>query len=246
MQFNPSSGSQGIINEIDFLCDSNSTSYPLADKTRRVNAAYEELISLIINADGTYQFDDTNLTDEPVGTFTLVEGQENYSFTTEYLQIEAIEILDTGSPATFIRIKPLDHSEIPNNMSPEQYFGLESDGSPSTGFPQYYDIVGDTIRLYPAPTSTSVTLASGGQIWFKRTADLFTTADTSQEPGLPSTHHILLAYMAALPYNSVYHPRRTPWLERKIESMKDSLLKHYAFREKGKRKVMRMKKINYI
>lgn len=256
MQFNPTSGSQGIVHEIDFLCDSDSTSYPTADKVRRVNAALEELIADIINADGNWQWDDTNHTDRPVATFTLVEGREDYALTTDYLQIEAVEILSSGSPAKFKRIKPLDHAEIPGNLSPEEYFGLKSDGTPATGFPEYWDMEGDTLFLYPAPTSTSVTLASGGRIWTKRTADLFTASDTTQEPGLPSTHHILLAYMAALPYNAIYHPGRVAWLERKIGSadsthplyggMRKSLLEHFAHRLKAEHKIMRLKRIQYI
>lgn len=244
MQFNPGS-SNGILDEINSICDSDSTSYPTADKTRRVNAAYEELIGDIINADGTWQYDDTNLTDHPIGTGTLVEGQEDYAFATEYLQIEQVEILDNASPAFYRKIKPLDKGEL-GDLSTEEYFGLTTAGNPQIGFPEYFDQVGDTIRLYPAPTATSCTLASGLKIYFKRTADLFTTADTTQSPGLPSTHHILLAYMASVPYCMSYKKDRVAWLEKKIDAMKKTLLQHYAHREKAKRKIMRNKEINYI
>src|SRR3990167_1602228 len=103
---------QGIVEEIDRLCDSDDTSYPRPDKTSRVNNALEKVICCIITADGTWQFDDTNFTDHPRGTGTLVEGQEDYSFASEYLDIEAVEVLDTASPAIYIRLKPLDHDML--------------------------------------------------------------------------------------------------------------------------------------
>jgi len=232
VQYNPATGSQGICNEIDFLCDSTTTSFPTVDKTRRVNAALEELIGIIINADGTWQFDDTNHTDAPRGKGTLVEGQEYYTFAGEYLQIEAIDILDTNS--LYRRINPVDPREL-GGVSPDEYWGVDSSGNPNTGFPEAYDIKGDSIRLYPAPTATYVTLANGIRVSFKRTADLFTAADTTQEPGLPSTHHVLLAYMASIPYCAIYHPKRVSWLEKKSDEMKKTLIEHYAQRERNKR-----------
>ena len=52
-----------INTEIRDLTDSNSTSLTDATLLRRVNTAYETVISWIITADGTWQFDDTNFTD---------------------------------------------------------------------------------------------------------------------------------------------------------------------------------------
>ena len=230
------------------LCDADTTSYIAADLLRRVNSALEELVSEIINADGTWQYDDTNWTDHPVGLGTLVEAQEDYSFSSEYLQIEAIEILDANSPATYRRIKPLDKDEL-GGLSTEEYFGVTSAGNPQIGQVLYFDQVGDTIRLYPAPTSTTTTLTNGLKIYFKRTADLFTSAQVTtgtKEPGLPSTHHVLLAYMAAIPYCMSYKKDRVAWLEKKVMNMKKTLIEHYAHRERAKRKIITMKEENYI
>ena len=213
--------------------DADITSFPLARATREINASLEELVGDIINADGTWEYDDTNYTDLPRGTGLLIEGQEQYSFAAEYLQVTAIEILDTNS--IYRRIKPLDHKEL-NGLSPREYFGM-SGGNPVKGFPEYFDILGDSIFLYPAPAAASnVTLTAGLRVWFKRTADLFTTSDTSQAPGLPSTHHVLLAYMAAIPYAMSYKKDRVGWLEKKVVEMKKTLLAHYGMREKTREK----------
>ena len=107
--------------------------------------------------------------------------------------------------------------------------------------PEYYDIKGDSIRLYPAPGAAYCTLTNGIRLSFKRTADLFTTSDTTQEPGLPSTHHSLLAYMAAIPYCMAYKKDRVVLYEKKVMEMKKTLLEHFAYREKGRRGIITTK-----
>ena len=225
------------------LCGADTTSYPAATMLRRVNAALEELVAMIINADGTWQFDDTNHTDAPRGKGTLVEGQEHYTFNDDYLQIEEVAILDTNN--VYGKIIPIDPSEL-GGVSADVYFGIDSSGNPATGFPTHYDIKGDSIRLYPAPTADSVTLANGIRVSFKRTIDLFTVADTTQQPGLPSTHHSILAYMASVPYCMKFHQDRLALYEKKVDDMKKTLLKHYAHRGKDKIKILKNKSINYI
>ena len=220
------------------LCDADSISYTAADLLRRVNNALEILVGKIINADGTYQWDDTNYTDTPRGTGTLVEGQEAYTFASEYLQISMVEILDTNG--IWRRIKPLDINDL-GARSAEEYFGSTT-SSTRTGFPQYYDLIADdTFRLFPAPTSTNVTLASGYRVTFKRTADLFTSAQVTtgtKVPGIASPFHLLICYMAAIPYCMSYKKDRGPLYEKKVMELTDDMIKHYSYREKDKRKTM--------
>jgi len=232
MQFNDTSTSLGVCQEIDALCDSDTTTYPVADKTRRVNIALETLVAKIINADGTWQFDDTNYTDTPVGTGTLIEGQSQYSFASEYLDIEWIKIKDLNGNWVFI--KPIDQSQVSYPL--EEFLTTD-------GMPEFYDKEGDTIRLYPAPTATAVTLASGIKVKFKRTADLFEASDTIKEPGIPSPFHVLLAYMASVPFCMSYKKDRVALYEKKIDEMTNELIKFFGRREKDKRKIITMKSI---
>lgn len=229
---------------IDFLADSTDTSYTVAQKVLNINAFYEELIGKIISADGSWQWDDTNQTTEPVGTGTLVEGQQRYSFTSEYLDIEMIEVLNQNG-TQYQKIFPLDKAEL-GDLSPEQYFGTDSSGNPSKGQVLYYDKVGDTIYLYRAPAAANHTLASGLRVWFKRTADLFTTSDTTQEPGLPSPYHSILAYGAAIPYCAKFKKDRVPLYQAKVNQMTEDLLKFYSRREKDTKKVATMKSVSFM
>ena len=123
-QATPTTETKGhdIVSLINSLCDTDYLSYVPADKVLNVNVFYEELVGEIINADGTWQYDDTNYTDHPRGRGTLVEGQEDYSFALEYLQIDAIEILNLNN--VYVRINPLDHQEL-KDLSPQEYFGVD-------------------------------------------------------------------------------------------------------------------------
>ena len=239
---------QGICQEIDRLCDTDDTSYPRLDKTSRVNESMEELVGDIITADGTYQYDDTNYTDFPRGKGNLVEGQEQYTFSAEYLQIEFIEVLNKAG-TVYEKIKTIDNVDL-GGMSPQQYFGTDSSGNPAKGQVQYYDPVGDSVIFYPAPTSDNHTLTNGFRIWFKRKPQAFTavstTATDSTEPGLPSSYHVILAYMASIPYCGIYKKDRVPFLVKKVDEMKKGILRYYGLRERDRKKKITLKKILYI
>jgi len=220
------------------LCDADTTSYTAADLLRRINHAYETVIAWILTADGTWQFDDTNFTDLPIGTGTLVEGQESYSFASEYLDIEQVKVKDAAG--NWYVLDPLDIPDF-RSIAIEEYF-------PTSGRPEYYDKQGDTIRLYPAPTSTQVTLSGGIKVHFKRTADLFTTAQVStgtKEPGFASPFHYILSYMAAIPFCLSYKKDRVPLFEKKVQEMKADIIRFYGQREKDARKQMTVKRISF-
>ena len=108
---------------------------------------------------------------------------------------------------------------------------MESNGDPKKGKPEYYDKIGDTLLTYPAPAAANVTLASGLRVWFQRAADLFTASDTTQEPGLPSSYHVLLAYYAAIPFCMAYKKDRVGWLEKKLEEGSKEMLAFFGQRE---------------
>ena len=244
MQLTSEANTQDLTTLIDFFCDSTSTSYTLANKVLNINAFYEELVGKIVLADGDWQFDDTNYTDLPLGKGTLVEGQKEYSFASEYLSIEAVEVLNKNGDV-YRRLKPIDHNNL-KGLSPDEYFGTDSSGNPNKGVPIWFDILGDTIFLYPAPAAAEMTLTNGLQVWFKRTVDLFTTSDTTQEPAFPSTYHSILAYGAAISYCMKYKKDRVVLYQKKVDRMTKDLLAFYGQRDKYTRKIITNKDINYF
>jgi len=247
MQFYDATNKRAICQKIDRICDSDDTSYPRLDKTADVNDALEEIVGDLINEDGVLQYDDTNYSDLPRGKGTLLEGQEWYSYASEYLKVEEVHILNLNN--VYIRIPQIDVVDL-GGASWEEYFGRDSSGNPLKGFPVGYDVVGDSIRFGLAPTSTAVTLTNGIQIVFKRTANLFTpvstTAADTTEPGLPSPYHVLLAWKAALTYCMSYKKDRVPSILNEIMKIEKKLTKHQSKKNPDRRSIMRHKKILYI
>jgi len=237
MQFSDTSNNSGIVQEIDSLCDSDSTSYPLKDKTRRINNALEQVVGWLINADGSWQFDDTNYGDFPIGTFTLVNSQGKYSFNDKFLQIIDVQIKDINGKYRII--EPIDQKD----EDPTFPFALPLRERFSTdGFPRFYDkLSSDTLELFPAPDNgITVTLSAGLRIYFKRTASLFSAdgTDTTAVPGFDSTFHVILSYMAAVPFCMSYKKDRVGLFQSEVVRLKDEILKQYTKRAKDERKHM--------
>jgi len=236
-----------IVAEARDWCDADTTSYPAATMLRRVNNAYEQIVGWLINLDGKWQFDDTNYSDFPIGTYTLVNSQGKYSFNNKFLQIMDVQVMNIDG--NYQIIKPTDQRESSIPLREE----FETDG-----LPLFYDkLSGDTIELFPAPDNgVSVTLASGLRIYFKRTADLFTAAQVTtgtKVPGFDSTFHIILSWMAARPYCMKYKKDRVAELNALIgdttlipTGMKRDIIKQFTKRSKDERNIITTKKINYI
>lgn len=222
-----------IFQEARDQVDATNASYPDATLLRRVNTAYEDLVADIINADGTWQFDDSRYSTLPIGVCNLVQGQSLYSFSTVFLEIENVKILDLAGHWHIL--KPWDQSQ---SHIPEENYQI------TPAFPRYYDKEGNSIFLLPPPTSTVITLTGGLKVQFKRTASLFSLADVAANvaiPGFASPFHILLALKAALPYAMSYKKDRVPGINAEITRIRALMLAHYGMREKDKRKVMTTK-----
>jgi hypothetical protein len=223
--------------EIRALCDTNSTGYIDADILRRINAAYEEVVGWILTADGLWQFDDTNFSTFPEATTTMVEGQSDYKFDTTHLEIEKVSILDESGKEHYIR--PVERFNYGQPLSE-----IYSDN----GRPEIYDKTGSSILIYPPPSPTVTTLAAGLKVYFKRTADIFTSAQVTtgtKEPGFASPYHVILAYMTAIPYCMTYKKDRVQIYELKVRQLKDALIEHYGKREQDRRKGLSMGSVSF-
>jgi hypothetical protein len=226
-----------INSETRLLCDADSTAYTAADLLRRVNIAYEEEVGAIIGMDGTWQFDDSNFTDLPIGRTNLVADQQDYTFDSTHLEIERIEILNKEGNS--ILLNPIDKSQI--NIALPEY-------QKTSGQPIEYDKQGDSIFLYPAPDNgVNVTLTNGLKIYFQRTASIFTTAEVTagtKTPGFAAPYHHILAYKAALSYCMQYKQDRVVMIRDKIAGLENGLRDHYRRREKDVHKRFVMTGIN--
>lgn len=182
MQFNPGNGS-GIVDEIDDICGSNSTTYPIATKTRRVNQALDEFVSLAIQFDKAWSFDDTNKTGLLIGMADLTANQQDYSLDEEFLMIRSVFVKDNVGV----------YHELTEETDPQNTFLLPS----GTGVPTKYRFLGGSILLDKIPNYTST---DGLKIHFVRRSYHMSTGDTTISPGIPLQFHDWLAQVASLPF----------------------------------------------
>ena len=221
------------------LVDGTSTTTLLDATTllRRFNAAYEEVVSLIQGMDGLWQFDDTSFTDLPIGTTTLVASQQDYTFASDVLEVEQVSVLDNNGD--WHLLTPIDREQM--GVDPAEF-------QPDAGLPNWYDKQGNSLLLYPEPAAANVTLTNGLKVTFKRTADIYTSAEFTtgtKEPGFASPFHIILAYKVALTFAESYLPQRVPIFLRRIQELEKGLIKHYSRREQDRRKQISMAGISF-
>lgn len=187
MEFSNSVNKNGLVEDVDFLSQTNSDTYPLVDKVRNINNAYYNVNRLIWEAADGWQYDDSNKTDMPIATTTLTHNQKNYTIPSTAQRIQRIEVKDQHGDWSLL--SQIDIHDIDGSIN--EY--LET-----AGLPQYYDIIGDSVFLYPSPSSAYVAGSDDMQIYFDRCITEFTTASTTSSPGFAAPFHRILSLSAAI------------------------------------------------
>lgn len=183
MLYNDTTSLTGICQEIDEICGTNTVSYPLTSKNRRLNAALDDFILMAIKDASGWSVEDSGETDLPIATRNLVSGQADYAFPTELLVLEKLEILlDDG--VTWKELSPTDQLDV----------------NVGTGIPKEYKKVGNSFLLSPTPSYSET---SGIKVHYRRALNYSTLSGSTfspTSPGIPSVFHMWLARKASLPY----------------------------------------------
>ncbi len=234
MVFNDTVTNQGICQEIDFLVNTDSTKFPIEDKTRIINRWYEKTVGKILEADGRWQFDDTNYTTLPIATTDLNSGQQDYSFAVRFLRLTRMEVKDTNGVWRWLQ--PLDQNDVRRRSITE--LGNQQ------GVPQWYDKLADSTFLYPRPNYTQV---GGLKAYYQRMAELFVSSDTTKEPGFASIFHRLLAIGPALEYaiaNNL-NPNKIVSLRGELQTMENDMKEFYSKKSKDEQTSLQARIIRY-
>src|SRR3990167_10209293 len=174
MKFSDATTYDGIVQDIDYLLFGSSTAtspYPIADKTRNINRHFDDVVSLILQSDGTWKWDDDNQTDHPIGTITLVNNQQDYELAGgTYLKVQRVEVKDINGKYNLLQ--PIDEKDVQNQALTE-FQG-------TAGRPIYYDKLGEYLFLYPKPSTASVTASAGLKVYYQRLPSYFLTTDTTK------------------------------------------------------------------
>jgi hypothetical protein len=234
MKYNDVSNLSGIVNECDFLLGTDTTSYPLTQKTRNANRWLDRALSLILQADAKWEFDCDNKTDLPIATTAMISGQRDYSFSgAGFLKILKVECKDQGG--NWIPLRQVDKGRSKNEVL--------DDLSETGGVPHWFDLRANSVFLYPKPSYAS---AGGLKIFYQRVMDYFAHTDTTKEPGFAEPFHRLISYGMAHDYAIANDMRgKISMLSNEITKLEQGLVEHYAERNKDLKIKLTINKENY-
>ena len=224
-----------IVLETRALCDADSTSYPDSVLLRRINSIYERIIGKLISiGNRDCDFDDSNYSTFPIGVYTMVEGQEDYSIDTTHLIVLKLEV--QGSDGIW---HELERRNLDNIGMPLEEF------EKTKGFPNSYLRSGSSYILKPAPSASYVTLTAGLRVYFQRSASVFADLTTTKSPGFASPYHMILCYEAAIPYCMSYKKDRVALYEKKSMDLQKELFTFDANKDKDVSKRLTMGGISF-
>jgi hypothetical protein len=207
-----------IINKVYLLTKTNSSDFPIADLTMLANNALSRVCSLIIRADGRWQFDDINNTDLPIATTNLVANQQDYSLATSHLEITRVEVKDEDG--NWVVLKPIDQKDTEQSLS---------EFMKSPGTPKFYDKLGNSVFLYPAP---SYSQAASLKLFFTRGMSEFTVSDTTKQPGFNILFHDLIPLWVSYEYAIANGLKNANQIMVEIQRKENELLEAYQKRSK--------------
>lgn len=183
MVLNDTSTLDGIYQEIDFLCGTNTTTFAVNDKKRLVNSTYEFVQQLILHSMGSWDENQSKV------SINLVAGTRSYNFAASYLQVKKIQISFDG--VKYVEATPIDERNLTSDLTTES----EIAASFSNDNPKY-QLIGDSLKIYSGTISQSVT--AGIKVW----AEVYKAVLSADGdiPALPDAFHRVLALGAAIPW----------------------------------------------
>lgn len=219
MQFNSLLNKNGLVQDTLFLSNTTTASYPLEDIVRNLNQAYYTTSRLIWDCADGWHYDDLNNTDYPTAYVTLSSGVQRYAIPSTAQRIWRVEV--KNEVGDWKKLQALDDVSL-DDTSLREY--LET-----AGMPVYYNLVGNQIEFYPAPSDSYVDLASGCAVFVDRNITEFTTAGTTACPGFAAPFHRILSLQAAIDFTTDANVLKKLYSEK--NEMTDGLRKFYSNRE---------------
>lgn len=192
-----------------------------------VNNALERVVSLIIQASGRWQYDDSNryesdgITERgvPIATTRLNENQQDYVLDVSHIEIVRVEIKDTEG--SWHLVQPIDQADV-RSTSITDYMKV-------AGQPKYYDKSGVSVYLYPKPNYTQ---DASLKLFYQRPPSYFTTSDTTKVPGYNALYHDLLPLWTAYNFALANGKENAQNLMTQIQMREDALVNDYALRDR--------------
>ena len=155
--------------------------------TNLINRALDKVTYELLSSSNTWQWDDYNRTDYPEAVTNLVSGQEDYPLDVSHLTVREVQVKDESGQ--WYKLQPIDETSLDvtnNTTSLEERFS-------ENGQPRYFDMIGNSILLYPAPNYAQ---ADSLKLKTQRGHEYFVTTDTTKTPGFASIFHSVVSSLA--------------------------------------------------
>lgn len=237
MIFSDATNKTGIVEDIDFLCDSDDTAYPIAQKTRNINRWYHQIVSWILEAQDDWDFDDILASNYPIATKSLVANQQDYALPAtagvgndRVLKLQRVEVTYDG--VNWYKAEPINLKEIGTATDATTINNNFSSSEP------FYAVKNNAIWLFPIPTAA---VSGGLKVWFnRRITDIFTAADTTQEPSFDEQFHRILSYGPSYDFLIGSNPTKAVAYRQEITRLQQELKQFY-----GRKSEDRVGRINF-
>lgn len=232
MIFNDPTNKQGLLQEIDDICNSDDNSYPIPSKTRRLNSALDRFFTVAMQADGTWEYDDNTYDDYPIATADLITGKEDYTFPNDLLEIFRVEI--KNSTGTWDKMTPIDQTDVKGSIS---------DLIQGSSAPAYYDKKYSSIWLYPTANED---IAGGLKLYFNRKLKHFLITDTTEKAGIPPIFEQYLCRYASLPFLIEKDKANKQNIAQLVQEDEKEIKKYYSRRGRDKKETLLARSSNFI
>lgn len=165
----------------------------LKEVTADINLAFDDFLPLAFNSNGLWQFDDSNNTDYPIITTSLVANQRDYAFTTDGSSNLILDVYRVSAKDSSGVFQDLTVVDAQTDRDVQSFY----DGRNTTGTPNRYDKTSNAIFLDPIPSYNS----SGGlKLYINREPSYFVSTDTTKKPGVPGNLHMWFVLKPAFNY----------------------------------------------
>lgn len=204
-------------NRITFFTGLGTDIYLPADRLDSLNKYYDQLHSIILDSQDEWDFDDSSNTDLPIATTDLLANTDTYAIPDTLYRLNKVE-LNYGSG--FVKALPLDLNET--NLSEDEVLERANVSAPR------YRIFGQTIQLYPAPTSS---VLDGIKLYYDRAITHLTADDVStgtKKPGLDQLWHDYIALGASVDGAIKFNLNNLNSLETKLQDMEQRIRRYYG------------------